>query len=285
MLNKNQLNKIFSAEMSDAEFNKLSKFIFEVYGIKMPIVKKVMLQSRLQKRLRELQITSYKDYIDYVFSQQGENEVIHMMDVVSTNKTDFFRESTHFDFLSREIIKKEHVPKNTRNILKIWSAGCSSGEEPYTLAMVLADFGDENPMFDFQILATDISTRMLETAAKAIYSEEKVEIVPMALKKKFLLRSKDRALKTIRIVPALRSKISFKRLNLIDPVYDVHDTFDIVFCRNVLIYFDRPTQEKVINKLCSHLKPGGYFFLGHSESVTGMQVPLKQIKPTIFTKI
>lgn len=285
MLNKNQLNKIFSAEMSDAEFNKLSKFIYEVYGIKMPIAKKVMLQSRLQKRLRDLQFTTYKDYIDHVFSPSGENEIIHMMDVVSTNKTDFFRESTHFDYLTQDILKKQYVNKAGRNLIKVWSAGCSSGEEPYTLAMVFAEFAENNPSFDFQIFATDISTRMLETAAKAIYSEEKVEIIPLALKKKYLLRSKDRTLKTIRMIPALRSKISYKRLNLIDPVYDVHDTFDVVFCRNVLIYFDRPTQEKVINKLCSHLKPGGYFFLGHSESVTGMQVPLKQIKPTIFTKL
>jgi len=172
-----------------------------------------------------------------------------------------------------------------QNYVKVWSAGCSSGEEPYTLAIVLSEFAKRFRGFDFQILGSDLSTIVLEKAVTAIYPEERVSVIPMDLKKKYLLKSKDRTKPTVRIVPELRAKTSFMRLNFMDDFYDVPNNFDIIFCRNVLIYFDRSTQEKVINKLCRHLKPGGYFFLGHSESVTGINVPLKQLKPTVFKRI
>lgn len=284
MLNA-RLNDIFKAQLTQDEFDKLSKFIYKESGIKMPPVKKVMLQSRLQKRLRQLNMSNFKDYISYVFSKEGlNNEIIHMLDVVSTNKTDFFREPIHFDFLSQEVLPQFILDKNYRTI-KVWSAGCSSGEEPYTIAIVLADFAEKNPGFDYSIVGTDISTQILQKAADAVYKEDRVQIIPMETKKKYFLRSKDRVDPTVKVSPNLRRKVRFGRLNFMDPLYDVPEMFDAIFCRNVLIYFDRETQEKVIQKLCTKLKPGGYFFLGHSESIMSMEVPLKQVKPTIFRRI
>jgi chemotaxis protein methyltransferase CheR len=280
-----RLNEIFRAKLSDEDFKRLSEFIYREYGIKMPPAKKVMLQGRLQKRLRELDITSFRDYVDYVFSKEGQdNEIIHMIDVVSTNKTDFFREPVHFEFLAQEVVPRFAQETGLRYPLKIWSAGCSSGEEPYTIAITLMECKEKFPALEFQILGTDISTRILQTAVDAIYKENRIEGIPLQILKKYFLRSKDRTNPTVRLIPEIRKRVSYMRLNLMESVYPVPDMFDVIFCRNVLIYFDRVTQEQVINKLCMHLKSGGYFFLGHSESTTGMVVPLRQIKPTIFVK-
>lgn len=274
----------YEAQLSDGDFTRLSKFIYSQYGIKMPETKRIMLQSRLQKRLKALQMPTFAEYVDYVFSPQGSSEIIHMMDVVSTNKTDFFRENQHFDYLFSTVLPEMHE-LNRQNFVKVWSAGCSSGEEPYTLAMVMSEYAATTRGFDFQIMGSDISTIVLDKAVTAIYPEDKVNVIPYELKKKYLLRSKDRTKPTVRIVPELRRKTSFMRLNFMDEVYDVPTKFDIIFCRNVLIYFDRKTQEDVINKLCRHLNIGGYFFLGHSESVAGIEVPLQQLKPTVFRRI
>lgn len=281
------LSEIYKAVMSPADFKKLSSFIYNEYGIKMPEVKKTMLQSRLHKRLRELNMVSYKDYVEYLFSKEGQQtEVIHMIDMVSTNKTDFFREPIHFDFLHSTVLPELLGGIHPNRSLKIWSAGCSSGEEPYTIALSISEYAALNPgiAFDFNITATDISTRVLKHAIDGIYKEQRVEMLPINMKKKYLLRSKDRLNPTVRIIPELRKKINFQRLNFMDSHYNISESFDIIFCRNVLIYFDRETQESVINKLCTKLKPNGIFFLGHSESITNFDVPLHQLKPTIFRK-
>lgn len=280
------LNKIFSAKMSDEDFNRLSDFVYKQSGIKLPPVKKIMLQSRLQKRLRELSITSFKEYTDYVFSPEGQkNEIIHMIDVVSTNKTDFFREPVHFDFLNSDVLP-EYMGKSRLNYtLKVWSAGCSSGEEPYTIAITLQEFKNNNPKFDYSILGTDISSVILQNAATAVYKEERIVNIPLELKRKYFLKSKDRSKRTVRVIKDLRNKISYHRLNFMSDSYNLPEMFDVIFCRNVLIYFNRETQEQVINKLCYKLKSGGYLFIGHSESIIGMNVPLEQLKPTIFRRI
>ncbi len=282
---QSNLSEYFAAKISNKDFNRLSEFINQQYGIKMPPAKKVMLQSRLQKRLRTLNITNFKDYVDYVFSDKGQNEeVIHMIDVVSTNKTDFFREPVHFDFLLDQILPNFY--SNTKNsILKVWSAGCSSGEEPYTIAIVLNEFTENHPGFGYTIYATDISTIMLKSAVNAIYKEEKIDNVPMLIKKKYFLRSKNREEKKVRVVSLLRRKIVFERFNLINDNYNTSDIFDIIFCRNVLIYFNKETQQAILNKLCSRLKNNGIIFLGHSESIAGLDLPLKHIQPTIFRRI
>jgi chemotaxis protein methyltransferase CheR len=193
----------------------------------------------------------------------------------------------HFDFINSNLLPELFNSDKTSRYLKIWSAGCSSGEEPYTICMALNEYAFMNPglTFDYSIFATDISTRMLKSAVDGIYKEARVEMLPINIKKRYLLKSKDRTNPTVRIIPELRHKVSFQRLNFMDNHYNVQDNFDIIFCRNVLIYFDRETQESVINKLCTKLKTNGYFFLGHSESITNFDVPLKQLKPTIFKKI
>jgi chemotaxis protein methyltransferase CheR len=246
-----------------------------------------MLQSRLHKRLRELSMTSYKDYVEYLFSKEGQRtEVIQMIDMVSTNKTDFFREPVHFDYLHSNILPELLSGTPPNRSVKIWSAGCSSGEEPYTIAMSVNEFIlNSGNMFDFSILSTDISTRMLKQAVEGIYKEARIELLPLYLKKRYLLKSKDRLNPTVRIIPDIRRRIKFQRLNFMDDNYNISENFDIIFCRNVLIYFDRETQERVINKLCTKLKHDGFFFLGHSESITNFNVPLSQLKPTIFRKI
>jgi chemotaxis protein methyltransferase CheR len=285
-INTELKNDYYRIQMSNDDFQRLSNFIYNELGIKMPDVKRVMLQSRLQKRLQELKMSSFKQYIDFVFSNEGKSdEIIKMIDLVTTNKTDFFREPTHFDFLLESALPDIIARDPEKSMIKIWSAGCSSGEEPYTLAMTLKEFTSRQYDLDYEIFCTDLSSRILEKAITAIYPEEKVKEIPLSLKKKYLLKSKDPINKTVRIVPELRSKLSFKRLNFMDAKYHVDKEFDIVFCRNVLIYFDRQTQQEVITKLCGKLKKNGYFFLGHSESITNMDVPLRQIKPTIFRRI
>ena len=272
------------AKLNNKDFARLSEFITGEFGIKMPDNKKIMLHSRLQKRVKDLGYTRFSDYIDYLFSKKGmEEEVIHMIDVVSTNKTDFFRENGHFEYMVNTLLP-DLCPDGKRENLKFWSAGCSSGEEPYSLAMVLAEYRIKNPLIDFLIYGTDISTRMLKTANQAIYKEDRIDNIPLELKAKYFLRSKNREDKKVRIVPELREKVIFSRLNLIDDYYPTPFIFDVVFCRNVLIYFDREMQEKIILKLCSKIKKEGYLFLGHSESIAGHNFPLKHIQPTIFMK-
>jgi chemotaxis protein methyltransferase CheR len=249
----------------------------------MPPIKKVMLQSRLQKRLAALKMKNFNEYCEYLFSHEGQkSELMLMIDLITTNKTDFFREPVHFNFLTEHILP-EYVRQTSKEI-KVWSAGCSSGEEPYTLAMVLSEFSENVHPLNFSILGTDISLQVLEKAAMAIYPEERVSTIPFYLKKKYFLKSKSVHKKTVRVIPALRSRVKLDRLNFMDHHYEVPYDFDIIFCRNVLIYFDKETQENVINRLCKRLKPGGIFFLGHSESIQGMDVPLLQLKPTVFRK-
>ena len=285
-MGKNNFNAVHSTKMTTEDFRKLSRFITEHAGIKMPDAKKVMLQSRLQKRLRHLNMSNYKEYVDYVFSENGiQNELIHMLDVVSTNKTDFFREPVHFEFLEKNLLPEYINQFPLSRSIKIWSAGCSSGEEVYTIAITLAEFQKNHPGLGYSIIGTDISTDILRKAVNAIYKEEKIDNIPIDLKKKYFLKSKDRSKKLVRIIPELRNKAYFARMNLMDSSYDLNDTFDVIFCRNTLIYFNRDIQEQVINKLIRKLRKGGYFFIGHSESIMGMDVPLKQIKPTIFQRI
>jgi chemotaxis protein methyltransferase CheR len=205
------------------------------------------------------------------------------MDAVSTNKTDFYREPVHFEYLQNEVLPKMY--KEGKYNIKVWSAGCSSGEEPYTLAIVLNEFKEKNRGFDFEIMATDISTQVLQQGANAIYTEDRINIIPLTLKKKYFLKSKNRKDAKVKVVEQLRKKVKFQRLNFMDKFYNIKGEFDIVFCRNALIYFERENQEIVINKLCDKLVHNGYFFLGHSESITNMNVPLKTLIPTIFNKI
>lgn len=262
--------------MSEKCFRTLSKLIHTSCGIKMPASKKTMLEGRLRKRLRALGMTSFDAYCGYLVSPGGmASELGSMIDMVTTNKTDFFRESAHFDFLLRRVLPELVLRRGLgrRENLIFWSAGCSSGEEPYTLAMVLSEFEEQVGPFDFTILATDISGVVLEKARRGIYEHERVSPVPMALRRKYLLRSRDKTKNLVRIVPKLRALVRFERLNFMDEDYGIRKSVSVIFCRNVLIYFDKATQESILNRLCRSLMPGGYLFMGHSETLHGLDVP------------
>lgn len=276
-----------SIEISEKDFRRLSEFIYDRCGIVLPPSKRTMLQARLQRRLRCLSMKSYGEYCDYVFSPEGmQEELTRMIDLVTTNKTDFFREAMHFDYLVENCLPGLSDPDGLgcRKKVAVWSAGCSTGEEPYTLAMVLSEYAEANPGFQFSLLATDISTRVLHTAALGIYDSEKVNPVPLPMKRKYLLRNKDRSKDLVRIVPCLRALVNFRRLNFMDGDFGIAEPMDVIFCRNVLIYFDKKTQEKLLLRFCRHLVPGGYVFLGHSETIFGMDLPLVQMAPTVYRK-
>ncbi|MEW6489199.1 MAG: protein-glutamate O-methyltransferase [Thermodesulfobacteriota bacterium] len=272
------------AALRGSEFRRLAEFVQGHCGIRMPEAKRVMVESRLRKRLRVLGLPSFRAYCDYVFGSRGEGERVHLVDALTTNKTDFFREPQHFEYLVRAALPQlvREAGSGVRRPLAAWSAACSTGEEPYTLAMVLSEVAEGLPGFRFQVLATDISTRVLERARNAVYAEERVEPVPAPLRRKYLLRSRDRTQGLVRVAPELRSTVRFRHLNLLDADFGLREPQDVIFCRNVMIYFDRETQEGVLNRLCRHLAPGGYVFLGHSETINGLRVPLRPVAPTIY---
>jgi len=273
--------------MTRNDFAFFSSLIQSRCGIKMPYAKKTMLESRLRKRLRHLGLRNFREYLEYIESPAGKNsELVSMIDVVTTNKTDFFREPTHFDYLysnSVPTLIREYGAGKGRD-LNIWSAGCSSGEEPYTLAMVLSDYSRYEEKLSFNILGTDISTQVLEKARRAVYAEEKVEPIPGVMKKRYVLRSRNRSRKLVRIVSGLRKLVAYRRLNFLDDNYRINSTFEIIFCRNVLIYFEREKQRDILLKLLKHLVPGGYLFTGHSETLHSLNLPLQLKAPSVYRK-
>lgn len=270
--------------MEDSDFRTMSQFIYTQYGIKMPPAKRTLLESRLQKRLKLTGKASFRTYLEYVFTPQGQaTELIPMVDAITTNKTGFFRGPDHFEYL-HDTVLPSLLKGNKLGTLQCWSAACSTGEEPYTLAMVLNEARIHNPALNYSILATDLSTQVLQRAAQAVYTEEQAAEIPLPMRRRYLLQSKDKLARQVRVNAVLREKVLFQRLNLMDDSYNTGINFQIIFCRNVLIYFDRATQERVVQKLSERLEPGGYLFIGHSESLTQMDIPLQQVRPTIFRK-
>ena len=272
--------------LSDGDFSRLTQYIYRECGIKITEVKRAMVEARLQKRLRKLGLASFSSYCDYLFGPRGmEEELVHLIDVITTNKTDFFREPAHFQYLVREALPEVVRKTSGKRRITLWSAGCSSGEEPYTLAIVLKEFVADRQGIDFLILATDISTKMLEKARLAVYDDERIGPIPDELRKKYLLKSKNATNRVYRIVPDLRARTRFRRLNFMDRDFGFRETMDVIFCRNVIIYFDKETQERLLNRFCTYLSSDGYLFMGHSETLLGMNVPLAQVAPTVYRKL
>ncbi len=273
-------------KLSDRDFARLGEFISGTIGVKMPEAKRSLLESRLLKRLRALNLRSFEEYCDSLFGGFSADETVHMIDLVVTNKTDFFREPGHFENLTERVLPElVSAGAGTERPLTVWSAGCSSGEEPYTLAMILKEFGEGLKRFDFQVLGTDISTRALAKASAGIYEEAKISPVPMDLRRKYLLRSRDSSRGLVKISPELGSHVRFRRLNLMDEDWDLGGEADIIFCRNVIIYFNRETQEALFRKFSGRLSKGGYIFIGHSETLNGFDLPLDKAAPTVYRKM
>lgn len=277
--------ELSSLHMKERDFARLSELVYAECGINLPPAKKTMLSTRLLKRLHDLKLESFADYYDYVTSPEGrQTELPHMIDVVSTNKTEFFREPAHFEFLQQVLLPELARLKGRHGAVRLWSAGCSSGEEPYTLAMVLAHWAERAvSLANFGVLATDISHRMLDRARRAVYPDEVIRSVPPQILKKYFLRGKGGQAGLVRVAPEVRARVDLRWLNLMEPFVGVEE-MDVIFCRNVIIYFDRPTQGKLMEKFTRQLTPGGYLFLGHSETLNGINDYLRPVRPTVYRK-
>jgi chemotaxis protein methyltransferase CheR len=245
-----------------------------------------MLELRIKRRLRSLELDSYTQYCEYLFGHLGQrDELVHLIDVVTTNKTDFFREPAHFDYLTEKALPTLMAGNRNGRDLLIWSAGCSTGEEPYTLAIVLSEYAASHPGFRFKVLATDVSNTVLEKAHLGVFSADVVRPVAAELRKKYFLRSRDPDSNRMRVVPELRKLVEFRRLNFKEADFGMAEKADAIFCRNVLIYFDRPTQEQILQKLARHLVADGYMFVGHAEALHDMDLPLEPIAPATYRKV
>ena len=275
--------------MSALDYTRIATLIGDEVGIKLPPAKRLMVEGRLRKRVRSLGLDSFAAYCAYLFKHDGlAAERPFLIDAVTTNKTDFFREAEHFECLEQRLVpdllalrKGERQP-----LLKIWSAASSTGAEAYTLAMVLADLAAQRKDFRFSILGTDISTTVLAQGQRAIYPAEMISPVPQAKQSRYLMFARNPAGRSeVRIVPELRRLVRFARLNLMDQTYPFDTDVDVILLRNVLIYFEKADQEKVILRLVGHLRPGGYLLLGHSESMIGTGITMRQIAPAVFQKV
>lgn len=270
-------------KLTERQFRSLVDLIQGQVGIRLPPMKRVMVEARLRRRVKALDLPDLASYGEQMLEGRlTSDELVHLIDCVTTNKTDFFREPVHFDAMRDVIVPTALASLPRGGQLKVWSSACSTGAEPYTIAMVLDDMASRAP-FRFQILGTDISTQVLAQARRAIYPAEMAQAVPPALRKRYVMKARDPAAGDVRIVPELRRMVAFGRMNLMDDQYPVDRDMDIIFCRNVLIYFDKQTQRRVLDKLISHLKPGGHILIGHSESMACHDHPrVSQVMPTIY---
>ncbi|MCK7467399.1 MAG: protein-glutamate O-methyltransferase CheR [Desulfosudis oleivorans] len=269
----------YSLKLSAQQFDKISRLVYQVSGIDLHEGKEELVKARLIKRLRHLKIFGFDRYLKYLASDKSGSEIRAMVDVLTTNKTNFFREPEHLDYLKNEIITglgKEQI--------RIWSAGCSSGEEPYSIAITLCEAISDIGQRDIKILATDISDRMIEQARLGLYDEETLKGISFQLKHKYFEHADARIGHRYRVVPQLQSMVRFAKLNLMED-WPMRGLFDVIFCRNVMIYFDKPTQEKLVKRFWSQLRAGGYLMVGHSESLTFMTHDYRYIKPAVYQKV
>jgi len=266
---------VIDAPLGAAEFREISAVVREVAGIQLPPGKEGLVRARLAKRLRAHGVASYKEYLELVRDPQGQ-ELVEMVDVLTTNKTDFFREPAHFDFLAEELPSLGTLGAGP---LRVWSAGCSSGEEPYTLAMVLREHAEARALHDAKILATDLSHRVLAQAKAGVYNDAVMAPVAADLKRRHFVRTAQ----GWEANAGLKSLITFGRLNLMGR-WPMRGPFQAIFCRNVMIYFDRPTQQTLVKRYYDLLAPGGYLFVGHSESLSALRHDFAYVRPAVYRK-
>ncbi len=270
--------------MKKQTFVAFKNYIEENIGIKIPDTKKIMVESRLLRRLKALEYSNYEEYAEYFFSEKGQLlEVPRFVECITTNKTDFFRENDHFEYLTNKALP-DILKKADPHLFRLWSGASSTGEEAYTMAMVVSEFLEGYRGRTFKILATDISERVLNTGREAIYTKIDSAPIPSVMKKKYCLQSKDLANPTIRIKKNLREKVLFRPINLTATTYNITNQYHVIFLRNVMIYFDKETQKKILNNLYLHLHKNGYLFLGHSENLPDSSVPFKRVGPSIYVK-
>ncbi len=280
-----ELGGAFCRQVDDHQFARFQALVHREAGIWLAPVKKALLVGRLARRLRELGIASYRKYYDRV--NEDPSELVRMLDCLTTNETHFFREPRHFEFLAEEVFPRWHAEAQAGarpRTIRVWSAACSTGEEPYSLAMSLLRAFPPGSGWDVDILATDLSTRVLDRARAAVWPIARASEVPPADLKTFMLRGVGSQAGRMRAGPEIRGLVRFARLNLNDESWPGLGTFDLVFCRNVLIYFPPATKERVVGRLLRHLAPEGLLFLGHAESLSGMSHAVRSVLPTVYAR-
>ncbi len=274
------LSTIAFDTLNDADYEFLRRLVYEYSRINLGSDKRALVSARVAKRLRALKIPSYHDYCRWLKTSEGSGELTDLVDVISTNHTHFFREEKHFDWIRSVLLPQWRLSRDEP--FRAWSAASSSGEEPYTLAIVLAEFLGLDGQWSID--ATDISTRILARAEQAVYDAEKVAPISRELLYRYFQRGVGKWDGSYRVQEQLRKHVHFQHLNLLQPQYPFAQKFHLIFCRNVMIYFDRPTQETLIAKLTDQLEPGGHLLVGHSESLSGVRHTLRQLQPAIYLK-
>ena len=268
-----------------AEYEFIRQLVYDLSRINLGPDKSELVSSRLRKRARALQLDGLEAYIELLRSPAGEEEMTGLMDAISTNVTDFFREADHFEFLrSTALPDWDRSGTTGTDGFRVWSAACSSGEEPYTAAITLAEHFQQRPDRGWGIVASDISTRMLNRAEEGIYAHERVKLPSTDLLRRYFQKGSGQYEGYYRVRSELRQRITFRHLNLFEWPYPFKDKFNVIFCRNVMIYFDRPTQEQLVPRLREQLTPGGYLFVGHSESLIGIDHSLTCVRPSIYRR-
>jgi chemotaxis protein methyltransferase CheR len=260
--------------LSDLEFGHFQRFIFDAAGITLSPAKKALVCGRLAKRLHATRLPNYAEYFALLQSGRDPMEVQMAIDLLTTNETYFFRESRHFELLRSAALEHGASP------FRVWSAASSSGEEAYSIAMVLADCRAGQP---FDVVGTDISTRVLEKARTGHYPEQRARQIPLPYLRRFCLKGQGPQAGTMLVARELRQKVRFLHANLNTKLPDL-GSFDVVFLRNVMIYFNGDTKREVVSRVVSHIRPGGYLYIGHSESLHGIYATMEQIAPSVYRK-
>ncbi|MGN1480534.1 CheR family methyltransferase [Porcipelethomonas sp.] len=267
-----------NVKITDSEFNRLVKFMHSTYGIDLSR-KRTLIEGRLSNLIVQKGFANYNDYLDSVFADKSGMETVTLVNKLTTNHTYFMREPQHFDFMRSVFLP--YIEKNVKDRdVRIWCAASSSGEEPYTIAMTIDDyFGSRRTGWDLRILATDISTNVLQKAKNAVYSEESLNAIPHSWKSKYFIKKSDG---TYQVVDRIKKEVIFKQFNLMDNIV-YKKPFDLIFCRNVMIYFDAPTKDALVERFYDVTKKGGYLFIGHAETVS-KKSRYTFVQPAIYQK-
>jgi chemotaxis protein methyltransferase CheR len=272
--------------MRDAEYQFIRDLVYQRSRINLGPDKKELVSARLGKRLRATNITSISDYCRFLQERAGEEELSHLIDAISTNHTFFFREKAHFDFLSSHVLPEMEARRSKERWPQcaVWSAASSSGEEPYSIAISLHQFFQSRPGWPWRVEATDISHKILQKARVGVYRSDAVDKIDAPLLRTHFQKGFGPQEGFFRVKPTLQERVTFRQVNLLDAGLPFEEPFQVIFCRNVMIYFDRQTQEELVNKLTRALVPGGYLMVGHSESLTGIKHALQMVKPATYRR-
>jgi len=275
----------FGLELSDSEFQAFSDLVYKKAGINLHAGKKELVRARLARRIREDGFDSFGEYYQFVINDETGDELVQLLDSVSTNLTNFFREPKHFQFMAQVFFpeRRRFVSKKRGRLLRIWSAGCSTGEEPYSIAITALENMPDFDRWDIKILATDLSTKVLQTARQGVYTAERLADIPPEVLRRYFQRGQGDWTGWFKVKDQVKRLVVFRRLNLIEPL-PFRKPVDLIFCRNVMIYFDKKTQTDLVARLSQVLADGGYLLIGHSESLTGVSQAFNYIQPTIYRK-